>query len=186
MISHKFVETRIQQSRTFRRCVYRSLIIKPLAGTKAQSRILISLCRAIRTEAIATKHWTPGRRLERYRVSLATLIASDLKSLSLSCWSSRPTEVLASRISAGLATLWVSQVSFSIVLLFSFRELKRRVAFRTRDLQIWHGGFSKRAARGPLSLLRSAGVAFHSTRCVFQSALVIKHYAEKHNASRFV
>ena len=40
--------------------------------------------------------------------------------------------------------------------------------------------FSKRGARGQLSFLRSAGVAFLSTRCVFQSALVIKHYAEKH------
>ena len=38
--------------------------------------------------------------------------------------------------------------------------------------------FSKRGARGQLSFLRSAGVAFLSTRCVFQSALVIKHYAE--------
>lgn len=157
-----------------------------MPGRKLKSRILISLRRAIRTEAIATKDWTPGRRFERYRISLATLIASDLESLSLSSWSSRPTEVLASRVSAGLATLWVRQVSFSIVLLFSFRELKGRVAFCTSDLQVWHGGFSKRAARGPLSLLRSAGVAFLSTRCVFQSALVIKHYAEKHNASRFV
>ena len=140
--------------------------------------------RAIRTEAIPTKHWTPGRRLEGYRVSLATLIASDLKSLSLSSWSSRPTEVLASRISAGLATLWVSQVPFSIVLLFSFRELKRRVAFCTRDLQVWHGGFLQESSARSTLFLRSAGVAFLSTRCVFQSALVIKHYAEKHNASR--
>jgi hypothetical protein len=74
----------------------------------------------------------------------------------------------------------MGQVSFPIVLLFSFRELKRRVAFRTRDLQIWHGGFSKRVCEVPLSFLRSAGVAFLPTRCVFQSALVIKHYAEKH------
>jgi len=150
----------------FRRCVYRSLIIKPRAGAKAQTQILISLRRAIRTKAIATKHWTPGRRLEGYRVSLATLIASDLKSLSLSCWSSRPTEVLASRISAGLATLWVSQVSFSIVLLFSFRELKRRVAFCTRDLQIWHGGFlQERSARSSLSSERRRRLSFN-TLCV--------------------
>jgi hypothetical protein len=74
----------------------------------------------------------------------------------------------------------MSQITFPVILLFSFRELKRRVAFCTRDIQVWHGGFSKRVreARSTLFTFGAPASLFFTTVCV-PSALVIKHYAEK-------
>lgn len=61
----------------------------------------------------------------------------------------------------------MSQITFPVILLFSFRELKGRVAFCTRDFQVWHGGFSNRVSEaGPPFLPSERWRRFSPTVCV--------------------
>lgn len=71
----------------------------------------------------------------------------------------------------------MSQITFPVVLLFSFRELKGRVAFGTRDFQVWHDGFSNRVSEaGPPFLLSERWRRFSPHR-VCSKRFVLKHYA---------
>ena len=145
------------------------------------------LRRATRAKAIAAQHWSARRRFERDRVSLPTLIASDLESLTLATWSPGATEVCTPRIAAGFAAFRMGQVSFSIILLFAFCKFKRCVAFRTRDFKVWHRGFSKRAESRFHTLCSSERwrrVSFNH-RVWAKALFVIKHNAIKPIASRY-
>ena len=55
------------------------------------------------------------------------------------------------------------KVAFPVIFLLAFRKHERSAALRTRDLKVWHRGFSTRVIEELHSLaLRSAGVAFLS------------------------
>jgi hypothetical protein len=145
------------------------------------------LRRSTRAKAIAAQHWSARRRFERDRISLSTLIASDLKSLTLATWSPGATEVCTPRIAAGFAAFRMGQVSFSIILLFAFCKFKRCVAFRTRDFKVWHRGFSKRAESRFHTLCSSERwrrVSFNH-RLWAKALFVFKHNAIKPIASRY-
>jgi len=103
----------------------------------------ISLRRSARTEAVTAQDGSARRWFERDWVRFAALVASDLESLTFSSWSPWA-EVCAPRITTRLTTLRMSQVTFPIVFLFTFRKGKRGIAFRTRDFKVWHRGFSTR------------------------------------------
>jgi hypothetical protein len=111
--------------------------------------------RTISTETLTAENWSSARGLEWNGVSLTTLIARDFKSLAFSARSPRATKVCATRISTGFASLRVSQVSLSIILLLSFGKGKGGCTFRACNLKVWHGAlFSMRARlRSLLSLL---------------------------------
>lgn len=109
---------------------------------------------------------------------LATLIAGDLKSLTLTSLSFRATEVCTSCIAAWLTSLRVSQITFPIILLFPFRKHERSAALRTRYFKVWHTRFLHESEmRFSLSALRSAGVAFLSTTVVGRKRCFLKRYA---------
>jgi hypothetical protein len=95
----------------------------------------------------------------------AALVARDVESLALTCLSSSAAEVGPSRIAAWLTTFWMSQITFPVILLFAFSKCERRVALRTRYLEVWHRGFSMKAEsrNSTFFALRSAGVAFLSS-----------------------
>lgn len=66
----------------------------------------------------------------------------------------------------------MSQITFPVILLFSFRELKGRIAFGTRDFQVWHDGFSNRVSEvGPPFLLSERWRRFSPPPCVFQALI---------------
>ena len=119
---------------------------------------------------------------------LATLIAGDLKSLTLtSSLSFRTAEVCTSCVAAWLTSLRVSQITFLVILLFPFREHERSTALRTHYFKVWHTRFLHESEmRFPLSALRSAGVAFLSTTVVGRKRCFLKRYAEKLASRRFV
>lgn len=105
---------------------------------------------AIRAKTVAAQNRPARRRLEGHGVSLAALVARDFESLTLTCLSSSAAEVGPSRIAAWLTTFWMSQITFPVILLFAFCKRERRVALRTRYLEVWHRGFSVRAeSRNP-------------------------------------
>ena len=111
---------------------------------------------------------------------LATLIAGDLKSLTLTSLSFRTAEVCTSCVAAWLTSLRVSQITFPVILLFPFREHERSTTLRTRYFKVWHTRFLHESEmRFPLSALRSAGVAFLSTTVVGRKRCFLKRYAEK-------
>lgn len=121
---------------------------------------------AIRTKTVAAQDRPSRRRLEGHGVVLAALVARDVESLTLTCLSSSATKVGPSRVAARLTTFWMSQITFPVILLFSFRKCERGVALRTRYFEVWHRGFSMRMESRnstPSLALRSAGVAFLST-----------------------
>ena len=94
------------------------------------------------------------------------MVASNFKSLPLTTTAGRPrtAEVCSARVATRLATLWMSQITFPVILLFPFRKHERSAALRTCNFKVWHRGFSTRGAEDHPSLaLRSAGVAFLST-----------------------
>ena len=72
------------------------------------------------------------------------MVARDFESLTLTCLSSSAAEVGPSRIAAWLTTFWMSQITFPVILLFAFSKCERRIALRTRYLEVWHRGFSMR------------------------------------------
>jgi hypothetical protein len=118
---------------------------------------------------------------------LATLIAGDLKSLTLTSLSFRTTEVCTSCVAAWLTSLRVSQITFSVILLFPFREHERSTTLRTRYFKVWHTRFLHESEmRFPLSALRSAGVAFLSTTVVGRKRCFLKRYAEKLASRRLI
>jgi hypothetical protein len=94
-----------------------------------------------RTKTLAAEHRSAAGRLERYGVSLAALIAGDVESLPLSTWSPRAAKVSSTRISAGLAAFWVSQISFFVILLLAFGEREGVSTFRASDFKVWHDAF---------------------------------------------
>lgn len=66
----------------------------------------------------------------------------------------------------------MSQITFPVILLFAFSKRERRVALRTRYLEVWHRGFSVRAdsRNSTLFALWSAGVMLlSSTKLWFES-----------------
>ena len=74
----------------------------------------------------------------------------------------------------------MSQVTFTVVILFAFRKHERSAALRTIDFKVWHRGFSTRVIEDTHSLaLRSAGVAFLSTTDRGTKALFSQTHAEK-------
>ena len=127
--------------------------------------LLLALCGAAGAETFAAQDRSSRRRLERHRVGLATLIASDLEALTLSARSSGPAKIIATRVAAGLATFWVGQVLFPVVLLLSFRERKCFSTLHTGDIKIWHGCFLHESNREGLllsSFLGAPALAFLS------------------------
>ena len=75
----------------------------------------------------------------------------------------RATEACAPCIATRLTALRVCKVTFPVIFLLAFRKHERSAALRTRDLKVWHRGFSTRVIEELHSLaLRSAGVAFLS------------------------
>jgi hypothetical protein len=112
---------------------------------------------------------------------LATLIAGDLKSLTVTSLSFRTAEVCAPCVAAWLTSLRVSQVTFPVILLFPFREHERSAALRTHYFKVWHTRFlheSENEVSTSLAL-RSAGVAFLSTTDRGTKALFSQTHAEK-------
>jgi hypothetical protein len=93
---------------------------------------------SIRTKTLAAKHRSATGWLERYGVSLAALIASDVESLPLSTWSPRAAKISSTRVSARLAAFWVSQIPFFVILLLAFGEWEGISAFRARNFKVWH------------------------------------------------
>ena len=75
----------------------------------------------------------------------------------------------------------MSQITFPVILLFSFRKCERSVALRTRDFEVWHRGFSTRGNRGrsPSLLFGALASRFFQPRSYGAKALFLKHYAEK-------
>jgi len=96
---------------------------------------------SIRIKTFATEHRSAARWLERYGVSLSALIAVDVESLPLSTWSPRAAKVSSTRISAGLAAFWVSQIAFFVILLLAFGEREGVSTFRASDFKVWHDAF---------------------------------------------
>ena len=95
------------------------------------------------------------------------------------------TEVCTPCIAAWLTTLWMSQVTFPVILLFAFREHERGTALGTRYFKVWHRGFSVRVIEDFHSLaLRSAGGAFLSTTGRGAKALFSSNARRKALASR--
>ena len=94
--------------------------------------------------------------------------------MTLTCLSSSATEVGPPCISAWLTAFWMSQITFPVILLFSFRKCERSVALRTRYLEVWHRGFSMSAEsrHSTLFALRSAGVAFLSSTKLWSESAV--------------
>lgn len=91
---------------------------------------------AARIKAFAAQHRPTAGRFEWHGVRLAALVANNFESLSIAA--SRASEVLATRVSTRLASLWLTQVALSVVLLLTLREGKRLVAFATDYLNVWH------------------------------------------------
>ena len=90
------------------------------------------------------------------------------------------TEVCSPRISTWLASFRVSQITFPVILLFTFRKHERSAALRTCDIKVWHRGFSTRVVfEDPLSALRSAGVAFLSTTSLWDESAVFSNATPK-------
>lgn len=94
-----------------------------------------------RTKTFATQHRSAAGWLERYGVSLSALIAGDVESLPLSTWSPRAAKVSSTRLSAGLAAFWVSQIAFFVILLLAFGEWEEVSTFRASDFKVWHDAF---------------------------------------------
>ena len=94
--------------------------------------------------------------------------------MTLTCLSSSATEVGPPRIAAWLTPFWMSQITFPVILLFAFSKCERRVALRTRYLEVWHRGFSMSAEsrHSTLFALRSAGVAFLSSTKLWSESAV--------------
>jgi hypothetical protein len=79
----------------------------------------------------------------------------------------------------------MSQVTFTVIVLFAFREHERGAALGTRYLKVWHRGFSTRVIEDHHSLaLRSAGGAFLSTTGRGAKALFSSNARRKALASR--
>ena len=97
-----------------------------------------SLRGTIRAKAFTAENGTSTRRLERHRILLAALIAGNLESFAFPATSSGGTKVGTARVPAGLATLWMSQVAFLIIFLFTLGERKSVSAFGASDLDVWH------------------------------------------------
>jgi hypothetical protein len=96
------------------------------------------LCGAICSKTITTQDGPARRRLEGHSVGLATLIADNLKSLTLTTSSLWAAKVRAARIPARLAAFRVSQIAFLIIFLFAFGEGESVSTFSASDLDVWH------------------------------------------------
>ena len=96
---------------------------------------------ATRAKTFTTQHRTPTRRLKRYGVVFAALVARNLEAFAFSAGPSRSTKIGPPRIATRLTAFWVRQVSFSIIFLFTFGKRKRGCTFRAGNFQIWHGAF---------------------------------------------
>jgi hypothetical protein len=69
------------------------------------------------------------------------LVAGDFKPLAVAAAarsSSAPAEIGSATITAGLATLRLAEVSFSVVFLFAFGEWELCATLGTSDLYVWH------------------------------------------------
>ena len=124
--------------------------------------LLLALCGAAGAETFAAQDRSSRRRFERHRVGLATLIASDLEALTLSARSSGAAKIVATRVAARLATFWVGQILFPVVLLLSFGKWKCCPALHTRDFNIWHDCFLHESAEWlmPSLFLGAPALAF--------------------------
>ena len=119
---------------------------------------------------------------------LATLIAGDLKSLTLTSLSFRTTEVCTSCVAAWLTSLRVSQITFPVILLFPFREHERSAALRTCNFKVWHTRFLHESEMRFSTLLLFGALAsrFFPPQLWDESAVFLKRYAENPASRRFV
>jgi hypothetical protein len=126
------------------------------------SLLLIALCGAAGAETFAAQDRSSRRRFERHRVGLATLIASDLKALTLSARSPWAAKIIATRVAARLASLRVGQVLFPVILLLAFGKWKCFATLHTRDFNIWHDCFLHESAEWlmPSLFLGAPALAF--------------------------
>ena len=126
--------------------------------------LLLALCGAAGAETFAAQDRSSRRRLEGHCVGLATLIASDLEALTLSARSSGAAKIIATRVAARLATFWVGQVLFPVILLLAFGKWKCFATLHTRDFNIWHDCFLHESAEWlmPSLFLGAPALAFLS------------------------
>jgi len=111
------------------------------------------LCCSTCAETITAQNGPASRRFEGHSVSLSTLIAGNLKSLTFASSSLWSAKVGAARVPARLAAFRMSQVAFLIVLLLAFGERKSIPTLRASDLDVWHGPVSMSGTEvSPLSL----------------------------------
>ena len=111
------------------------------------------LCCSTCAETITAQNGPASRRFEGHSVSLSTLIAGNLKSLTFASSSLWSAKVGAARVPASLAAFRMSQVAFLIVLLLAFGERKSIPTLRASDLDVWHGPVSMSGTEvSPLSL----------------------------------
>ena len=117
------------------------------------ARYLCARLSARGAEALATQDRSSTGRLERHGIGLATLITSYFKPLAVSSRAPGRPKIGAASIATRLATLWVSQIAFLIVLLFSLSKRKCGIALNAGDFDVWHDAFSPRATPGAILLL---------------------------------
>jgi hypothetical protein len=98
--------------------------------------------RATRRKTFAAQNGPSGLGLEGHAVALAALIANNFESFPLATASaplSLAAKVRAACIAAGLAAFGMSQSTFTIIILLSFRKRESSSALGASDFEIWHG-----------------------------------------------
>jgi hypothetical protein len=135
-----------------------------------------------RTKTFGAEHGSAAGWLERNRVSLAALVAGNVESLALSTWSPRATKVSSTRISAGLAAFWVSQIAFFVILLLAFGERERVSTFCTSDFKVWHDAFFSWKDKLEVSALSSFGAL--ALACLKVSDWLVQEWPETCSGSQ--
>ena len=124
----------------------------------ASDSLGVLLGSTVSAKAVTAQNWSSRRRLEWNTVGLATLVASNLKSLALSAWSSGTTKTGPARVTTRLTAFRVSQIAFLVILLLALGKGKGTTTFRAHDFDVWHDFFLHESGNlaAQLSLLLGA------------------------------
>lgn len=115
--------------------------------------LLCAWSRTAGTETLATQYRPSRRGLERHRVRLTTLIAGYIEPWAISARSLWTTKIGPPRITTRFATLRVTQVPFSIVVLLPLREGEGGIALCAHDFNVCHDSFlHESTTRGRVSV----------------------------------
>jgi len=109
-----------------------------LDRARRPSNLHRAILRSARRKTKRTQHRPPRLWLERYAVSLSTLITNDFKSLSFAAAAPGIAKVGTASVTTGFAALRTAQSALAIILLFTLGKRKGRSAFGTGDLLVWH------------------------------------------------